>query len=226
MSDDYISFVIVGSSTEHRAWHWNTWTRIASSLDPIVEATIEPVGVRSLQSFKGGNEQIGFGRLGWDSKSHQKWTHGSELNRGVGDLWQFIFTEVWSPRWAVCLREHRNPILFIRIENPFILSEPKAGQFNQFIQLSATVELFGRTEAATEAVLRKISSLLRGVLTIFRVSPWNVHGDCVQDVLNNHLRYVGMYDDIIPDLSKSSGGWEEYQGKAGGRGVNVRLEKP
>ncbi len=49
-----------------------------------------------------------------------------------------------------------------------------------------------------------------GVLKAVRVAPWNYRGDSLQDALNNHLYYIGMYNDLVPDLLKTRGGWMKW----------------
>ena len=211
MLDDYISFVIVGKSTQRKAWHWETWSLIARRLDPIIAATNQKAGVRSIQGVRGSNEGVKFGRLVWDEKSHQKWAHFSEINSVQSGNWIFFNAEIWAPSWTVCNRERRNPVIFIKVENPFGALEPKEGQFNQFVQLSVPIDFFNRARAPIEKALEQIYGLLDGVLIIVRTSPWNSKFDSVQDVLNNHLRYGEMYDDINLNLARTSGDWLEWQ---------------
>jgi hypothetical protein len=211
MDIDYTTFAIVGKSKEHKAWLWKTWSQIVQWLNPIVALTNEKVGVRSLQDFGAHQHELRFGQLGWNEKSHQKWTHASLVNGTESLEWRFFFTEIWAPRWTTCQREHRDPALFVMVKNPFITLEPKEEQFNQFLQLSVPWDLFINNQKIIDAAIKQIAELLESTAILVRVIPWNVRGDWVQDALNNHLRYIGMYDDVVFDVSKTIGKWLDYE---------------
>ncbi len=210
MNEKYISIVIVGKSETHLAWHWQTWSKIVPWLDPILMATKEKVGVRSSQMVGEKYKDVPFGQMGWDAKSHQKWPHFSEVNNDESPYWKFCLTEIWAPRWTVCLRERRDPLAFISITDPLLVVNPKPGQFNQFIQISTPLGFFQEQWGIIDQAVQNIAELLESVLTIFRVSLWNVRGDSVQSALNNHLGYLGKHNDLIPDLSKTTGNWLNY----------------
>jgi hypothetical protein len=210
VTNSYISIVIVGKSEANLAWPWRTWSVIIPWLDPILSATREGVGVRSVQGVRVTHKDVRFGQLGWDTKSHKKWSHLSEVNKEESGNWVFCFTEIWAPRWTVCARERRDPLVFMNVTNPFLLAPAKPGQFNQFFQLSTTSTFFNQQRVIIDSALQNISALLESALIIFRVSPWNQNFDSVQSALNNHLEYLGMPDDLVPDLSKTTGKWSDY----------------
>lgn len=209
-SELYVSIVIVGRSQTQLAWHWSTWSKITPWLDPLIAATNEKTGVRSVQGVGEKHKDVRFGQLGWDMKSHQKWTHLSPINKDESLSWGYANTEIWAPRWTVCLREERNPVVFIAIENPHIVTSPKPGQFSQFIQISVKIVFYDKNHFAIDRAVQNIAELLESSVIIYRVSPWVLRGDSVQSVLNNHLHYLGMNEDLAPDLSKTTGNWQDY----------------
>jgi len=211
MAADYISFVVIGKSENHQAWRWDTWSMMVPVLDPIVTATGAKVAVRSVQGADDDRKDVRFGRLGWDARSHQKWSHGSFVTQGASPKWKFCFTEIWAPSYTVCEREGKDPILFVQIENPFITLEPKRGQYNQFFHLAVPLPFLASNRVIIEQAVEQISGLLESVLVLVRVAPWNVRGDCIQSMLNNHLHYIGMYDHLVPDLSKTKAKWVAYE---------------
>jgi len=210
MNPDYISFVVVGKSEEHQAWLWKTWSKMVPILDPIVTATKSKVSVRSVQGGD-NNKDVRFGRLGWDLKSHQKWSHGSVLSLSDSLIWEFCHTQIWAPSYTKLRDVREGPILFMDIEKPFLTVEPKKGQYNQFLLLAVPISFFASNRAIIESAVEQIAKLLESVLILVRISPWWIRGDSIQSALNNHLRYIGMHDHIIPDVSKTTGKWIAYE---------------
>jgi hypothetical protein len=210
MNADYISLVIVGRSEDHKAWHWTTWSKITAWLNPIVAEVYGKAGVRSVQGIRESHRQVRFGRLGWNENSHQKWTHGSELSVSESSNWKFAVTEVWIPSWTECVRKHTDPQLFIQIEDPFLALRARRGQFNQFFHLAVTRDFYLKHRGIVDEAMDHVSALLDGVLVLARFAPWNINFDCVQDALNNHLHYIGMHEDDIPNISKTTGKWLRY----------------
>lgn len=206
----YISIVIVGKSQTQLAWHWETWSKILPWLNPIIAATNEKTGVRSVQGVGEKQRDVRFGQLGWDARSHQRWTHLSPANKHESLGWDYANTEIWAPRWTVCLRENRDPVVFMAIENPHIVTSPKPDQFNQFVQISMEMIFFDKIHLAIDQAVWNIAQLLESSMIIYRTSPWALRGDSVQSALNNQLHYLGMYEDLVLDLSKTRGGWQGY----------------
>ena len=198
----YFSFVIVGKSEQYKIWAWDVWSKVVPALEPLVAASRDKAAVRSVQTLSGSKKNIRFGRLGWDQKSHQKWAHGSELNRDTSPTWLFYFTEIWAPSWTVCERDPTPPELFVSIENPFILGHPRPGQFNQLFHFAVNEHIYHTRNDAVRQVIEGVASLIESVLIGVRVTPWNLRGDCIQDCLNNHVKYLGIEKDLVPDLSK------------------------
>jgi hypothetical protein len=207
----YASIAIVGKATPP-LWFYEKWTRVADALDPIVAAIGHEVGVRTTQDDQ-NRKDVRFGKLGWDEKSHRKWTHNSPDTAPASEGWRFMLGEIWAPRWTVCERAHREPELFISFENPHLLAPPKPGQYNQLFHLALPIRFFKAHEAmATTAVMRTAQEL-DAVLLVMRIVPFLASGDSIQDALNNHLRYIGMEDDMVPDLTRIPGQWMPYDPK-------------
>jgi len=207
----YASIVIVGKATPP-LWFYEKWARIAGSLDPLVAAVGGDIGVRTTQDDQNKKQPL-FGKLDWNERSHRKWTHNSPDSLAVSTAWRFMIGEVWAPRWTVCTRENREPDLFMSFENPHLFSPPKPGQYNQFFHLALPVRFYREHESsATNAVLR-IAQELDAVLLVMRIVPFLVKGDSIQDTLNNHFHYIGMQDDMVPDLSRTEGRWIPYDPK-------------
>jgi hypothetical protein len=58
---------------------------------------------------------VAFGRIGWNSAGHIKWTHDSPASTGTSNDWNFLDAEVWAPSWTICEREYAAPDVFIHI---------------------------------------------------------------------------------------------------------------
>lgn len=197
----YLAYLIVGAGRA-LAWERAKWAEAVAVLDPLVGACEGDVGVRSSQIDRKTRREARFGRLGWNAKSHEKWTLEK---RG---LREFYSTEVWCPRWTQCEREGRDPDVLILLENPHIVGKPLKGQFNQLLLLAVTHQLAEQRRTEVESALQGLNELMGGVATFVRSAPWNNHGDCVQDVLTNHFSYEGLHEDLVPDATKlAKEGW-------------------
>lgn len=207
-ADLYYSLALVGKSERCKSWSWDTWGRIVPVLDPLVSVFGKTVAVRSTQTpGKDYRQDVRFGRMGWDDKSHQKWAHGSPLNHEASRAWRFYMTEIWAPSWTACERKSMSPHLVIRIENPFFVGQARPGQFNQLFLMALHEQVYHAKQDAVRRAIEHIAVLIESVLIAHRVSPWNLRGDCVDESLNNHLMYLGIEKDVVPDLSKMSGQW-------------------
>jgi hypothetical protein len=114
---DYEVYVILGDPSMPALWTRQGWPAIVTMLDPLIVQARGPAAVRSFQlRFGNGspNERdVSFGRIGWNKKGHEKWTH--ENSNGLDR--EFCDVEVWAPSWSVCYHEDRAPEFFFKLEN-------------------------------------------------------------------------------------------------------------
>lgn len=205
--DEYLSVAFVGVSRPP-CWFYATWTPIARSLDRLILELGLKTAVRTTQSENGA--QLRFGRLSWGEQSERKWTHGSPETKGKSAAWKFMAGEVWCPHWTDCARSKTNPSLFLSLANPFILGEPKEGQFNQMMLLAMPTTLFRRHLDAVSPAIATIRQQLAATDCVMRVTPWNLNYDSIQGALSNHVQYAGSANDMRFDVARTDGKWVPY----------------
>src|SRR5437870_5573138 len=102
--EPYASVVIAGKSTPE-LWFFEKWMPIVRALEPLVTGWEKDIAIRTTQT-DGNKQQLRFGRLGWNDKSHRKWTHASPATGAHSPAWTMINGEVWAPSWTACARDH------------------------------------------------------------------------------------------------------------------------
>jgi hypothetical protein len=199
----HTSYILFGKARPP-LWDRERWSDVVPALDPLVRAAGTDPGVRSTQGTGEGYKGVAFGRLGWDAKSHAKWTHQAN------DARRFLSVELWVQRWTKT--DAGGPELFLVVEEPFVVSKPRDGQFNQILHLAVSD---ARRTHAREPLARAIAVLdqtMDGVLAVARRAPWLDRGDCVQDLVQNHLRPLG--DGLVPDPASFRGRFVSFDPRA------------
>jgi len=107
---------LILTSPDVRPWAWETWRQIANKLDPVVSLVFGTSSVYSRQGERTRRlRSISFGRMTWNERSHQRWTHGSPVTIGQSDDWEFADTQIWVPGRQECERERKRPNLYIQV---------------------------------------------------------------------------------------------------------------
>src|SRR5271154_1727592 len=119
----YDLYVILGAPDSSQIWNWQNWQKIASTLDPIVALGRNKAADRTTQFINGSRNAVSFGRIGWNEKGHQKWTHNSPATIETSKKWSFLKMEMWSPTWSVCEREKIAPDFFFAFRNESFLHQ-------------------------------------------------------------------------------------------------------
>lgn len=127
-SRDYEVFLLLAAPGAAPLWNAAQWTPCAASLDGLMaQASARgKAGVRSHQ-YNPKGKPIAFGRLGWDAKSHAKWTHTAATTEA-----RFMTLEAWAPTWTTCEKDNQAPDLFLSLANESLLG--RAGKPLQFGQ--------------------------------------------------------------------------------------------
>jgi hypothetical protein len=205
--EPFVSIAIVGRARPP-LWHWETWRKLVLALDPLTSAVSAGISVRSTQGLKSdGFKDLKFGKLGWNEKSHQKWTHDSPETLDKSNDWTFCHGDVCAPSTAACFRERRAPELFCSFENAFIIGAPRAGQFNQFFHLALPKRDARVKSARVVGIASEIADILDASHRLVSEAPWWEHGFCVMAKINNCLHYLGSQNDDVFDPSKTWARW-------------------
>ncbi|PHV27161.1 hypothetical protein CSQ93_14765 [Janthinobacterium sp. BJB426] len=127
-SRDYEVFLLLAAPDAPPLWEAAQWTPFAASLDGLIaQASARgKAGVRSHQ-YNPKGKPVPFGRLGWNGKSHAKWTHTAATTEA-----RFMSLEAWAPSWTTCEKDDQAPDLFLALANESLLG--RAGKTLQFSQ--------------------------------------------------------------------------------------------
>jgi hypothetical protein len=142
-SSDYEVFLLLAAPAAPPLWEAAQWTPFSASLDGLIQQARGKAAVRSHQ-YNPKGKPIPFGRLGWDGKSHAKWTHTPETTEA-----RFMSLEAWAPAWTLCEKDNLAPDLFLALANESLLG--LAGKRLQFGQrlVCAIASDMGPDAAAT-----------------------------------------------------------------------------
>jgi hypothetical protein len=208
----YELHLILGDPAAPALWRWDIWQPIACHLDPVFRAARGPAGATSLQEDT-PQHNILFGRLGWNEKSHQKWTHGSPATGERSSGWRFWSTEFWAPTRGACAREAKAPDVFLFFRNEGYWGE--AGlTFSPSVLLAVAADLPDSVRHTADLAAGAISSELRARLRAFKRRPWafafgpHMMTDSVQDIVHTSLFKVGPVRQQLPTLEILAEPWE------------------
>jgi hypothetical protein len=184
----YDLYAILGDPALESPWLEQTWLRIASILDPLIQAARGPASVRSTQLKPGtgspNQRAISFGRIGWNGDGHKKWTH----RKSGSESPLFISSEVWAPSWFLCENEDRAPDCFLALRN----EQPRPGtpvSFNPAVLLAVAHDQIGETVDLGKETAGQLAEILGALVRAHSRCPWGFN---VSDVgLKNYLNPIG-----------------------------------
>ena len=80
----YETFCFLGDPKAKPLWQWKEWKKVLPSLDAVVAAARDRAAVRSNQYLPNQGGTVKLGRIGWNTKGQEKWTHGPPTNHEPG----------------------------------------------------------------------------------------------------------------------------------------------
>jgi hypothetical protein len=162
----YELHLMLGDPTAPPLWGWEIWQPVAYHLDPVFRAARGRAGATSLQKDT-PKHNISFGRLGWNEKSHQKWTHGSPVTGERSSAWKFLATEVWAPTRGACARDNQAPDVFL-----FLRKEGYWGEdgltFTPSVLLAIAADLPDGVRYAADATAGEARAVLSSDIALVR----------------------------------------------------------
>lgn len=183
-SRDYQVFLLLAAPDAPPLWDAAQWTPFAASLDGLVAQTRGKAGVRSHQ-YNPKGKPIPFGRLGWDAKSHAKWTHTPATTEA-----RFMSLEAWAPSWSVCEKDGQAPDLFLALANESLLGlAGKSLQFGQRLVCAIATDMGAEAAATLRQALAQLAARQDAVVFAHtrrqwgRASPYGGFTDAIQDML-------------------------------------------
>jgi hypothetical protein len=88
-------------------WDYRVWQPLVPALTPLLSSDRGRTSLRmtqldTRQSGSPNRTFVRFGQIGWNEKSHRKWTHFSPDTDEDSPHWEFICFSVWSPGPSNC----------------------------------------------------------------------------------------------------------------------------
>ena len=180
--DDEV-FLLLAAPGSPGLWQAEQWRPFAAAIDPVVaQARAGKSGVRTHQ-YNPQGKLIPFGRMGWDTKSHAKWTHTADTAGA-----RFMRLEAWAPTWTVCEKDDLAPDLFISLFNEAHLTA--AGRpllFGQRLVCAVATELGEEACATLKQALAQLALQQQAPVLAHARRPWGKamlggFGSAIQDL--------------------------------------------
>jgi hypothetical protein len=210
----YDLYVILGSAQRPLVWKWDEWKRVASLLDEFVELARANAAVRSTQFEGDGRRAVSFGKIGWNEKGHEKWTHESPKTAGISSTWRFLGMEMWAPAWSVCEKDGQPPDVFFALRNEAFWQNEKTIKFNPTVIFAVAVDFPGPVLDRGRQTAVNLARYLDAVLSGYQRRPWGQSvgkvgfTGSVQDMLTTGLYKGGQIHDRPVDLSTFAESWQ------------------
>lgn len=200
-------YVVLGAPSAPGMWMSDQWAKVSRSLDPHMSSPRGRALVRSFQSDLRSKRSVSFGRLGWDKKSHEKWTFPADGSL-VGRL--FESCEAWSPSGAVCEQEGDPPDCFVLLRNERALFADKLLKFDSVLVIAIRAGI-PSSETVREAV-SEIARSVPSVLLAYQRRPWSLPshaGGAINDLAAFGLFKPGNSHERPLDCATFAGDWEQ-----------------
>ncbi len=186
-SHEYEVYVVLGDPGCPPLWTWERWREVATLFEPFMQPARGPAAVRCTQLGAQGKE-VRFGRLAWNEKSHQRWTHHSPVTGAESASWHFLSVEAWAPSWMVCERENQAPDVFLMVGDEGNIYGAQNLAFNPVVVVAMAVSQGAERLALLREAVRQLSRLLRSPLAVWKRRNWGVttgsgsFTDAIQDL--------------------------------------------
>ena len=189
----YDLYVVLGDPQGPPLWSWDEWSKAVSILNPWVSSSRGPAAVQSTQFVEDGRQDIKFGRIGWNDKGHQKWTHNSSVPNSESRSWRFLQTEVWAPSRQQCTRDNRPPDFWFAFRNEGYWKEPSL-KFNPLAMLGIPLDDPRRPREGPGEIVRALANQLSAVWVAHKQRPWalSTGGSFFKDAIGD-LITVGLF---------------------------------
>lgn len=146
--------------------------------------------IRSQQLEANRKNQVKFGRIGWNQKSHQTWCHhGAEEKI-------FIDTQVWTPSCGQCEKENTPPDFFMAMNNRDRCSDTEL-TFGSVIIAALRTEAFHKEQLLATT----ICNATRPVLWGYCQRPWGIK-------LHNSEAYTNSIQNMAVIGLLKTGNWQ------------------
>lgn len=166
-SREYEVFLLLAAPDAAPLWNAAQWTPFAASLDGLMAQARGKAGVRSHQ-YNPKGKPIAFGRLGWDEKSHAKWTHTAATTQA-----RFMTVEAWAPTWTLCEKDDQAPDVFLALANESLLGRAgKPLQFGQRLVCAIATDMGPEAAATLRQALAQLAAQQDAVVFAHTRRQW------------------------------------------------------
>lgn len=166
-SRDYEVFLLLAAPDAPPLWQAAQWVPFAASLDGIVAQARGKASVRCHQ-YNPKGKSIPFGRLGWDDKSHAKWTHTQQATEA-----RFMSLEAWAPTWTICEKDDQAPDLFLALANESLLGlAGKTLQFSQRLVCAIATDMGPEAASTLRLSMTQLAAQQDGVIFAHTRRKW------------------------------------------------------
>jgi hypothetical protein len=201
---NYDVYVVLGDPTSPPPWVRSTWNEVYNALDPLMRSARGKAAIRTSQ-YKPGRasrtreEWISFGRIGWNERGNNKWTHmiDGQLTSGVPA--EFVDCEIWAPSWTACERDQTAPDVHLafRKETDFAGSDQRGAalKFSSVFTLAVASDLGSDISTQARQSAEIVASVLGAILRAHCSRPWGYPPDSLyrnNDILD--LIYAGLFE--------------------------------
>jgi hypothetical protein len=208
----YELHLVLGDPAAPALWQWEVRQSIVPHLDPVFRDARGPTGVTSQQQ-DAPKHWLKFGRLGWNEKSHQRWTHGSPITAERSLVRRFFLKEACAPTRGACARDRKPPDVFLFSRNEGFWDE-QGLSFNPTVLLAVAANLVLPIRKAADAAAEAIAGRTSARLRAFRNRPWGypfgsqMMVDCVWDIVTTGLFKPGPVHRRRPSLDSLNETWQ------------------
>jgi hypothetical protein len=193
---EYEVYAVLGDPTCPPLWTWDRWREVDALFAPLLQSERGAAAVRCTQLGAKGKE-VRFGKLAWNEKSHQRWTHRSPVTGDESAGWRFMMVEAWAPSWTVSVREKVPPDVFFSMSNEDDFLAKTNLAFNPVVVTAMAVSQGTERLALLKEAVLQLSSVLRSPLAVWKRRTWGVPDgpfsctDSIQDLCYHGLFKLG-----------------------------------
>lgn len=191
---EYSVYVVLSGPHTAKPWAWSLWKEIQNLLEPFASVSRGKAAIRSTQVSGNDGKKISFGKIGWNEKSHAKWTHDSPETETDSKDWRFLNVEAWAPSWTVCEKENSAPDFFLSVNNEHPCGESDKSQFGAIVVVALATSEGSERLVQLKAAVTEIAAKLNSPLAIYKRRNWGtpIGSDGYTDALND-LGATGLF---------------------------------
>jgi hypothetical protein len=194
-SKEFDVYVVLSATHIASPWLQVQWLQTAGLLEPFASSTRGKTALRTMQFPADSRKPISFGRLGWDARSHNRWTLDST---GGGEEFSaervFLSTEAWAPAWTQCAKDGEPPDFFLSLHNARPGAAPEALCFGAILIIALSALEADDRRMRLRTAVKAIAKQLESPISVFKRRSWGKQvGTVGFTAALNDLGVVGLF---------------------------------